>query len=119
MTDTHDSELNTAVPFSPLRATSTAMLAEILSRQPTSPAKIECAWRLAAGERLARAARVHADVEGTLRIEVADAAWRAEVRRARPVLLDRLRALLGAAVVTRLAIVAPGDTRSSHPHTHA
>jgi hypothetical protein len=95
------------------------MLAEILRRQPTSPAKIECAWRLAAGTAFARAAQVQWAEDGTLRVDVADPAWRREVQRARPMLVERLRGLLGDAAISRLVIVDPGRTRPSRPSPHA
>ena len=42
--------------------------------------------------------------DGTLRIQARDAAWLREIRRARPVIAERLAVLLGADVVRKIEI---------------
>jgi hypothetical protein len=83
-----------------------ATLRRLLSDQPTSAAKVAFAWRMAAGAPLARATRVEW-TDATLRVHVGDAHWQREVRRARPMLVERMSQLLGSGVVTTLVVVAP------------
>jgi hypothetical protein len=93
-----------------------ATLRRLLSDQPTSPAKVAFAWRMAAGAPLARATRVEW-AAGALRVHVDDAHWQREVRRARPMLLERMSQLLGAGAVTSFVVVAPkhlSERRSRH-----
>jgi len=86
-----------------VRDTASDVLRDLLARQPTSAAKVQFAWRMAAGPAMARAARA-AWVDGTLRLAPVDPAWRRELQRARPVLLDRLRHWLGADVIQAIVI---------------
>ena len=88
-----------------LRETGLKVMRDVLRRQPASDAKVAAAWRLAAGATLARAATPRWRDDGTVALEVPDAGWRREVRRARPVLLERLASLLGDDVVRRLVIL--------------
>ena len=69
---------------------------------PDSPEKVEFAWRTVVGPAMARATRVQLAESGTLLVRADDANWRREVEGAFPVILPRLRALLGEAVVRRL-----------------
>lgn len=85
------------------------MLIEIVRRQPTTPAKVDFAWRTAVGPAMARAARVSLDTEGTLLIEPCDQYWRHEIEQSLALLRARLDTLLGDAV-TRIA-VAPATDR--------
>ena len=76
----------------------------MLARQPNSAAKIAFAWRMAAGLAMARHGTPRWSEDGVLTVEAGDAAWRRELRYARPVLLERLRELLGADVVRKLEV---------------
>jgi predicted nucleic acid-binding Zn ribbon protein len=87
-----------------LQVAATRALQQLLARQPTTPAKVACAWRIAAGPALSRAATSRWNDDGTLSVRARDAAWLAELRRARPILAERLRQLLGPDVVQRLVI---------------
>jgi predicted nucleic acid-binding Zn ribbon protein len=82
-------------------------MSDILKGQPTSPAKVAFAWRLAAGPVLSRATRARWTDDGTLHVTAAEPAWRREARRARPALTARLDALLGSGVVRRIDIADP------------
>lgn len=84
------------------------VLIEIVRRQPTTPAKVDFAWRTAVGAAMARAARVTLDAEGTLLIEPADAYWRHEIEQSLSVVRARLENLLGDALVR--ITVAPSRT---------
>ena len=87
----------------PLRDTATEALRDLLTAQPTTDAKVMFAWRMAAGPAMARAAHA-AWTDGTLRLTPTSAAWRRELQRARPVLLDRLRHWLGADVIQAIVV---------------
>ena len=80
-----------------------------MARQPLSVAKVDFAWRMAAGPTLAGATSVVSWSRGRrLIVRAKSEAWRREVERARPVILERLRDLLGADAVTALAVVQDG-----------
>ena len=88
----------------PLNSTATNALRTLLATQPTTEAKVAFAWQIAAGPALGRAATTSWSSDGVLRVSARTGAWRDEIRRARPVILERLRHLLGPDVVHRLAI---------------
>jgi hypothetical protein len=88
-----------------LQQTSTRVLQHLLSAQPTTPGKVLFAWRIAAGPALGRAATTEWSEDGTLRVRARDEAWLREIRRARPIIMERLTQLLGPHVVRKLDIV--------------
>jgi predicted nucleic acid-binding Zn ribbon protein len=98
----------------PLRDTATDSLRALLTSQPTTDAKVMFAWRMAAGPALSRAARA-AWRDGALRLTPADPAWRRELQRAKPVLLDRLRHWLGADVIQAIVIESSSEAER-FPH---
>jgi predicted nucleic acid-binding Zn ribbon protein len=78
------------------------VLAEVVRRQPPSPARTTFAWQLAVGPALARTTSV--ELQGTmLRVSAVDARWLKEIERARAVILPKLQALLGPEAVTRIS----------------
>ena len=77
---------------------------DILDRQPTTPGKVAFAWQLAAGPALGRAGTPDWSADGTLRVRARDQAWLREIRRARPIITERLRQLLGPDAVRKLVI---------------
>jgi hypothetical protein len=87
----------------PLRDTATNVLRDLLSTQPDTAAKVEFAWRLAAGAAMARATSI-AWTDGKLIVRARDAQWRREVRRARPTIAARLNRTLGPGVVTAIHV---------------
>lgn len=88
-----------------LASAETAALRRLLESQPTTPAKVTFAWRMAAGSALGRAADASWREDGALVLRASSDAWRRELRVAAPVLIGRLSALLGQGVVTRLEIL--------------
>jgi hypothetical protein len=82
------------------------VLIEIVRRQPTTPAKVDFAWRTAVGPAMARAARVALNAEGTLVVEPVDAYWRHEIEQSLSLVRSRLDTLLGDALV-RIAVSQP------------
>jgi hypothetical protein len=87
-----------------LQVAAARALQELLARQPTTAAKVAFAWRIAAGPALGRAAISRWEEDGTLSVHARDAAWLAEIRRARPIISERLTQLLGPGVVRRFVI---------------
>jgi hypothetical protein len=74
------------------------VLAEMIRRQPLSPAKVAFAWRAAAGASVARATRVDLRDDGVLVVIVQDPRWRREIEPALGMLRPKLATLLGDAV---------------------
>jgi predicted nucleic acid-binding Zn ribbon protein len=78
------------------------VLAEVVRRQPASPARTTFAWQLAVGPALARMTSV--ELEGTtLRVNATDARWLKEIERARAVILQKLQHVLGPEAVTKIS----------------
>lgn len=84
------------------------ILADIVRRQPLSPAKVDFAWRTSVGPAIARATTVELRDDGTLVIRLQDPRWKAELNRGRTILRERLTTLLGDDL-QRIVIHAPGD----------
>ena len=88
----------------PINTTAVGALRALLAGQPTSAAKVAFAWQIAAGPALARSATTTWHDEGVLHVRARTAAWCREIRRARPMITERLRHLLGPDVIRRLVI---------------
>jgi predicted nucleic acid-binding Zn ribbon protein len=80
---------------------SAGVLAGIVRRQPSSPARTTFAWQLTVGSALARVTSVVLK-EGTLRVQAADPRWLKEIERAQAAILPRLQQLLGNDTVTKI-----------------
>jgi hypothetical protein len=94
-----------------LDRTSIDALRMLLEAQPTTDAKVAFAWTIAAGPSLARAATITWSETGTIHVRPRTAAWRREIVRARPVIAQRVAALLGPDVVRRISVAElPDDT---------
>jgi hypothetical protein len=87
----------------PIQQLSAGVLADVIRRQPSSPARTALAWQLAVGPALARATTVTL-VDGVLRVQSTDARWTLEITRARDIVLRRLQHFLGAGCVTSLQV---------------
>jgi predicted nucleic acid-binding Zn ribbon protein len=74
------------------------VIADMIRRQPLSPAKVTFAWRAAAGAAVARATRVDLREDGVLLVFVEDVRWRREIEPALGMLRPKLATLLGDAV---------------------
>ena len=85
----------------PIQQFATRVLAEVVRRQPASPARTTFAWELAVGPTLARVTTVNLQ-QGVLQVSAADPRWLKEIERARPALLPKLQQLLGAGTVTKI-----------------
>lgn len=78
------------------------VLAEILRRQPSSPARTEFAWQVAVGPALARVTTVALE-NRVLLVSSSDPRWLKEIERARPAILTKLQQLLGEATITKIS----------------
>ena len=86
----------------PIQGFSGSVLAEIVRRQPSSPARTAFAWQLVVGSTLARMTSV--EMKGTsLLVTARDDRWLKEIDRARPAILAKLQQLLGADVITKIS----------------
>lgn len=78
----------------PIQNFSSEVLAELVRRQPASPARTSFAWQVAVGPALAQKTTVEF-VEGVLHVRARDARWLGEIRDARQQVLLRVQHLLG------------------------
>ncbi len=79
-------------------------LKSILAGQPLSEAKVAFAWRMAAGPTLAAATSIAWTDDGRLRVRTRSDEWRRELIRARPLVLHRMRELIGPGSIKSLII---------------
>ena len=88
----------------PLQNFATGVLADVIKRQPPSPARTTFAWTVAVGPALARTAT--ATQNGRVRtLPPRDPRWAKEVERAGATILARMQELLGRESVVRIEIV--------------
>jgi hypothetical protein len=88
----------------PVQTTAMRTYQHLLAAQPLTAGKVSFAWTLAAGPALGRAGAPRWSEDGTLVVRARDAAWLREIRRARPVIVERLAQLLGPDAVQRIVI---------------
>ena len=101
-------------PVIPLQHFSSGVLAEVIRRQPSSPARTALAWQIAVGPALARATTVEL-VDGVLTVRSSDTRWALEIKRARGMVLTRLQDLLGASAITSLHVERDPHSRGRAP----
>jgi len=94
-----------------LQQTAARVLGPLLASQPLTPGKVTFAWSIAAGPVLARHGTPHWHPNGTLYVHARELAWVKELERARPIVTERLKHLLGPGVVRRIVI-----NKSEHSH---
>jgi hypothetical protein len=82
------------------------VLIELVRRQPTTPAKVDFAWRTSVGPAFARASRATLGDGGALTIHVDAPDWLRVFHHALPTLRARLERLLGDAL-TSITVAAP------------
>ena len=87
----------------PLQGFATAVVADVIRRQPLSPAKTTFAWTVAVGPAMARATTVELR-DRILYVTPKDARWATEVGRAGDTILKRVQVLLGPDHVTALRL---------------
>jgi len=87
-----------------LHATAHHALRTLLDAQPTTAAKVAFVWHMAAGPALARATRTEWTDDGVLIVRAKTEVWLRELRRARPILSERVRQLIGENIVKKIVI---------------
>ena len=87
----------------PLQNFASGVLAEVIRRQPPSPARTSFAWSVAVGPALSRSTTVLL-TDGLLTVRARDPRWAREIERASDTILKRMQQLLGKANVERLAV---------------
>jgi len=86
----------------PLKSFAGGLIADIVRRQPPSPARTAFAWQLVVGPALARATSVH--IEGTtLHVAAQDERWLREISRAQATIVPRLQEVLGKQAITKIS----------------
>jgi hypothetical protein len=78
-------------------------LVELLRGAPISDGKVTFAWKAAVGPAIDRVTHVKLE-RRVLLVETVNAQWGKEVMRASPVILKRLRSLLGNETVERIEV---------------
>ena len=87
----------------PLQGFAANVVAQVIRRQPLSPAKTAFAWNVAVGAAMSRASTV--DLRGgILYVTPKDARWATEIERATETILTRVQLLLGADAVTAVRV---------------
>ena len=85
----------------PIQNFAGGVLADVVRRQPASPARTTFAWQVAVGSGLARVTSVQ--LEGTvLRVGSPDPRWLKEIERARATILPKLQHLLGKDTISQI-----------------
>ena len=88
----------------PVRHVTSAVVIDLLRRQPLSAAKVKFAWEVAAGPAIARATTVELSADGAVLVKATTPAWTREVERSSGLLLTRLREMLGTETVKRITV---------------
>ena len=89
----------------PLQNFATGVVADVIRRQPASPARTTFAWTVAAGPAMARSATVTLTGH-VLTVRARDPRWAGEIERAADTILKRMQHLLGAASVQRIEVMS-------------
>ena len=79
-------------------------LTELFRAGPLSQGKLEVAWRFAVGDALTRVTAVRLQSDGSVEVQPIDQRWQKELRRSSPMILSRLRSLLGPTSIPRLIV---------------
>ena len=88
-------------------------LIELFRQGVMSQGKLEVAWRVAVGDVLARVTSVRLLPDAVVEVSPADPRWHPELVRSSPMILSRLKSLLGPDAVTELAVIGgPGPRRA-------
>lgn len=98
-----------------LNTAAAQVLRAILDQQPLTEAKIRFAWRLSAGPTLSAATSIAWSEDGRLRVTVKSEQWRRELVRARPLILERLRELVGKGAVKTMHVISPDPENPASP----
>ncbi|HEY2432427.1 MAG TPA: DciA family protein [Vicinamibacterales bacterium] len=86
-----------------LQSFAPGVIADVIRRQPASPARTAFAWTVAAGPAMGRAATVEAR-NGVLFVTPKDPRWSREIERVGDTILHRIQQLLGHDAVTGIKV---------------
>ncbi|HUR35485.1 MAG TPA: DUF721 domain-containing protein [Vicinamibacterales bacterium] len=78
-------------------------LAQIVRQAPLSAGKVDFAWRSSVGAAMARVSAVRLE-DGVLLVEAQTPQWAAAVMRASPMILSRLRTMLGPEAIREIRL---------------
>ena len=78
-------------------------IAALLRDAPLSAGKVTFAWNAVVGPALQRATAVHLE-NGVLLVDASSPQWAREVARSTPIILRRLKHLLGETTVTQITV---------------
>jgi hypothetical protein len=78
-------------------------LAALLRDAPLSAGKVAFAWNAAVGPAVQRATSVHLE-KGVLMVDASSPQWAREVLRSTPIILRRMRQLLGDETVASISV---------------
>ncbi|HET9266993.1 MAG TPA: DciA family protein [Vicinamibacterales bacterium] len=87
----------------PLQNFATGVLADVIRRQPSSPARTAFAWTVAVGPALARSTTASLS-DTVLTVRARDPRWAREIERAADTILTRMQDLLGPGSVQTIEI---------------
>jgi len=103
----------------PLNDAARGALQSLLRETPLSPGKVRFAWTAVVGPAVERATTVRLEGD-TLVVEASSAQWAREVSRSTPVIVRRLKGLLGNDVIRALRIrAAPTCSEAGSPTPEA
>ena len=87
----------------PLQNFAAGVLADVIRRQPSSPARTAFAWTVAVGPALARSTTASLS-DTVLTVRARDPRWAREIERAADTILTRMQDLLGPGSVQTIEI---------------
>ena len=88
----------------PVSSCLTGALNRLLSSQPLSQAKVNCAWKASVGASLSKATNVRLRTNGTLLVVASNEHWRRETERSIHIIRSRLSVLLGRNAIKKFDI---------------
>ncbi|HKT81786.1 MAG TPA: DUF721 domain-containing protein [Vicinamibacterales bacterium] len=86
-----------------LNQAASGAIAELLRSSPMSDGKVDFAWKAAVGSAFCKVSAVKL-VDKVLLVDVDTASWAREIRRATPIILRRLNALLGDETIASMTV---------------
>jgi hypothetical protein len=89
--------------MNPLAAVVPGAIVALLRDAPLSAGKVTFAWNAAVGPAVQRATSVHLE-NGVLMVDASSPQWAREVLRSTPIILRRLRQLLGETTVVSITV---------------
>ena len=88
------------------------VLQSIVRGAPPSPERTAFAWRLSVGAAIDRVSHATLAESGRLLVRFDDRHWKKEVERSLPLVIDRLKSLLGQEAITGVTLIGPARRAS-------